>query len=81
MTATIPTGKTGIIILDFPVDPELWCSPLGHRPKVQERASRLVLAAGRRFCAQNTSLNKGLRAQCRRRGGQGCNDKQEGKPI
>jgi hypothetical protein len=67
MTATIPTGKTGIIILDFLAGPELWCRPLGHRPKVQVRAFRLVLAAGPRFCAQNTSLYKGLRAQRRRR--------------
>ena len=61
MTATIPTSKTGIIILDFPADPELWCSPLGHRPKVLRGGFRFVLAAGPRFCAQNTSLYKGLK--------------------
>jgi hypothetical protein len=79
--ATIPRQRTGTIILDFLQTGELWCSPLGHRPKVLTAGYRFVLAAGPRFCALNTSIYNGLRAQCRRHGGPGCNDNEEGRLI
>ena len=54
--ATIVAPATGTIVLAMLAFRELWFRWLKHAPKVQRRANRFMLAADRRFRAQNTSV-------------------------
>jgi hypothetical protein len=79
--ATIPHPKTGTIILDFSVKPELWCRSLGHRPKVQLRTFGSCLLQAGAFAHKNTSLYKGLSNPVPPIPADKIESKQEGKPI
>jgi hypothetical protein len=54
--ATIVAPATGTIVLAIGAICELWCRWLKYEPKVQSRTNRFMLAADRRFRAQNTSV-------------------------